>query len=442
MNDHIKKEFEKKCMAPEEAMELIGSGDRIYIGTMSSVAYGLCQALSRRISDPDRPLRDITIASGNIVVAPPGMEKPDPEHYAGITTYFMGNWERSCQAYIPVDYTSVHLSRSDLWCRQTSGVNVAFFEVSPPDEDGYMSYGPTGVGINVHLKKAVSRIILQVNRRIPYVCGENNRIHYSEADAIVRLDREPVSVSGYDVNETVRAISGHIVEQIPDGACIQLGLGSLCSAIGFGLREKNDLGVHSEMLSDPMMGLMKNGNITNRNKAIYKGKSVASFAFGSREFYDFMDHNEDLHFLPYTEVTNPVNIAKNDRAISINSALTMDLLGQVCADNLNGQQFSATGGQVDFVRGAQMSKEGKSFIAAASTVNSRKAGRRSRIVSRLPAGSVVTTTRADVQYIATEYGCVDLKPLCMRDRVRAMISLAHPDYRDQLRDEAKEAGMI
>ena len=216
----------------------------------------------------------------------------------------------------------------------------------------------------------------------------------------------------------------------------------MSNAVGFGLSARNDLGIHSEMLSDSMMELIKQGVVTNRRKTFLPGKTVASFALGPKGLYRFMDHNESLYFAPFPIVNDPVNIAKNDNMISINTALSIDLMGQVCADNISGVQYSATGGQVDFVRGVQMSRGGKSFIAVTSTFESRGKGKQSRIVSRFPSGTAVTTTRADVQYVVTEYGCVNLKPLTMRDRVRAMISLAHPDFRTSLMEEAKQAGML
>lgn len=231
------------------------------------------------------------------------------------------------------------------------------------------------------------------------------------------------------------------MEQIPDGACIQLGLGGVSNAVGFGLAQKNDLGVHSELMTESIMELMKQGVVTNRRKTYLPGKTVAGFTYGSPELYRFVDHNPDLYYLPFPEVNNPVNIAKNDCMISVNTALSIDLLGQVNADNFVGRQYSATGGQVDFIRGAQMSRGGKSFLAVTSVAENRKLGRQSRIVARFPVGTAVTTPRSDVQYVVTEYGCVNLKTLSLRDRAHALIELAHPEFRPQLIDEAREMGL-
>lgn len=255
-------------------------------------------------------------------------------------------------------------------------------------------------------------------------------------------DDELPAATELEPDDAVRKISDYIVEQVPDGATIQLGLGGLASAVGYGLRSKNDLGIHSELMSDVMMHLMREGVVTNRKKTAFPGKSVASFAFGSKELYQYMDHNPDFYFMPFTKVNDPAVIARNDNMISINTAMPIDLFGQVAADSLGGHQQSGTGGQVDFVRGAQRAKNGKSFFALTSTLTSKKKGRLSRIVSAFPPGTAVTTPRSDVQYVATEFGCVNLKPLTMRDRVQAMIGLAHPQFREQLREEARQMGVL
>ena len=196
------------------------------------------------------------------------------------------------------------------------------------------------------------------------------------------------------------------------------------------------------MMTDSIMHLMKNGNITNERKSYMKGKTVASFTLGSRELYEFIDHNDKMWYEPFPVVNSPLNIAKNDNAVSVNGAIQIDLYGQVVADNIAGRQFSAVGGQLDFVIGAQLSRGGKSFIASTSTNTSKNGIRTSRIVSVLAPGTAVTTPRAEVQYVVTEYGCVNLKPLTMRDRAKALISLAHPDYRDELKEDAKKTGLI
>lgn len=243
------------------------------------------------------------------------------------------------------------------------------------------------------------------------------------------------------MDETLTRISRFIVEQVPDGATIQLGLGGVSGAVGFGLEHKNDLGIHSEMMTNSMMHLMKLGVVNNRRKSYIPGKAVVGFALGSQALYEFTDHNPDLFFAPYSFVNDPFVIAKNNHMISVNTAMSIDLFGQVAADSMAGRQQSAVGGQVDYVRGAQLSKGGKSFIALPSTLETSR-GRSSRIVASFPAGTAVTTSRHDVQYVVTEYGCVNLKPLSMEARTRALIGLAHPDFRDELEAQANQLGLL
>lgn len=438
MNEHIYQDpaFQAKLVSPEEAVKIVNSGDIVYVGCNTSTANVLCNALGNRKDE----LENVTIATGIGTLAAETLQILDPRNFR-ISTVFMGSWERKNSKYVPVDYTSVHLSQAYIWCKETAPADVAFFDVSLPDENGYMSFGPSGCAINTHVKEAAKKIILQINRHTPYVFGENNLIHFSEADLITEGDFELATLPSPPNDDITQKISEYLLEQISDGACIQLGIGGLSNAVGKGLVNKNDLGVHSELMNDSIMELMKLGVANNSRKNFMPGKTVSAFAFGSKELYQYIDRNPDVYFMPFKTVNDPVTIAKNDNVISINTALTIDIMGQVCSDTIAGRQYSATGGQLDFVRGAQMSKGGKSFIAVTSTAQTKN-GRVSRIVSRLPAGSAVTTLRSDLQYVVTEYGCVNLKPLTMRERVHAMISLAHPDERPQLTEDAKRFGLI
>lgn len=431
-----KEEYKQKLCSPQEAVRCVQDGDRVYIGTCSTVAGVLTDALDARREE----LTDVTVCSGQIVQDLPifRCSADGPFHFL---SYFTGPGEREAQKRGNLRYTSMYLSNIDRWCEDYLPGCVAFLEVSPPDENGYMSYGAYGVSFHDYVRKQARKVVLQVNRQQPYTCGQQNLIHISQADAVVETDVPDGQVPDAPATPEMKKIAEQIVEQVPDGAVIQLGLGGLSSAIGYGLKEKNDLGIHSEMLTNSMMELIRNGNVTNRCKQVLPGKSAAAFAFGSEELYRFADHNEDLYFAPYTFINNPYVIARNDNVISINTAMAIDLYGQVAADNLGGRQQSSVGGQVDYVRGAQMSKGGRSYIALTS-LHKNKKGSSSRIVAAFPPGTAVTTSRQDVQYVVTEYGCVNLKKLPMPDRARALIELAHPDQRTQLRDQAKALGLL
>lgn len=428
--------YQEKLRTAAQAVKCVKSGDRVYIGTASSIAYKLTEALYGRKDE----LEDVVICQGLTPRRLP-VFLPEARGHFSTTTYFAGPGERLGIKNGQTTFTSFHLSQIELWCRRVARANVAFLEVSPPDGEGYLSYGAYGTAFHDCIREVADTVVLQINPNAPYVYGEKNKIHVSQADFLVEAADELDTIPNLPFDDVLKTISRFIVERVPDGATLQLGLGGVSNAVGFGLRDKNDLGIHTEMLTDSMMELARLGVVNNSRKTFLPGKTVTSFALGTRALYDYIDHNEDLYFAPYAMVNDPCVIARNDSMISVNTAMAVDLYGQVAADCMGGRQQSATGGQVDYVRGAQMSRGGKSFIALPSTLE-HKAGVGSRIVSAFPAGTAVTTARSDVQFVVTEYGCVNLKELTMDDRARALIRLAHPDFRDGLREDAKAMGLI
>lgn len=433
----MRRKIAAKCVTLKEAVQMVQSGDRVYLGIASSTANALCDALRERGNE----LEGVTLCTLQALGDSKILTEMDP-HAFQVETGFMGPWEREARKKGRVDYTSVHLSQVDIWCEKTAKPDIAFLEVSLPDQDGFMCYGASGIGVGEYIKNAAERIILQINPNVPYIYGAHNLIHYSEAAVLTEAASPIPEVCSGEIDEATQKISDFLLDQIPDGACLQLGIGSLSNAIGYGLKNKNDLGIHTEMMTNSMMELLQLGCVTNSRKTFMPGKSVCVFALGTRALYRFIDHNADLYFAPFPVVNAPETIAKNKDMISVNTAISVDLFGQVNADNFCGRQYSSTGGQLDFVRGAQMSQGGKSFIALNALAGNPETGGQSKIVCRFPAGTAVTTPRSDVQYVVTEYGCVNLKELSMRGRVRAMISLAHPDFRGPLEEEARAAGMI
>ncbi|MBR6956599.1 MAG: acetyl-CoA hydrolase, partial [Firmicutes bacterium] len=291
------------------------------------------------------------------------------------------------------------------------------------------------------VKEASKYVIVQVNSNTPYVLGEGNKIHVSEVDAIVEADWKYDDYTAGEPDEISTQIAKHVLREIQDADTIQLGLGNISIAIGYGLKEFNDLGVYTELLAQPMYELMESGNVTNKYKGFMDGKTVFSFSFGSPDLYKALDHNPDYYVAPFPFVNDPRNIAKNRHMISINSTMSFNLFGEAAADCIGWKQQSGTGGQGDFVRGAQWSEGGKSIIATSSSF--MKNGKRiSKIVPYFAPGTAVTTPRSDIHYVATEFGCIDVRALTMQDRARAMISLAHPDFREELTSQAKAAGLI
>ena len=440
-NKDWKKEYESKKVSAAEAVSCIKSGDRVYAGTASSVAYGLLDALWERRGELD----GVEIQSSQAFESSAIYEQYEDNPFS-INTYFVGVNERKMYRHgKPVRFTSFHLSEAYIWAKENAMPHVCLFEVSEPDENGNMSYGPSGVAVQEALKEYAlehgSKIILEVNKHVPYVLGEGNTINVSEADYIVEYDRPILSYETPATDEIAEQISSHIMPLVPDGATIQLGLGTISTAIGYGLMNKNDLGIHTELFNQPMIDLIENGNVTNRCKGYMDGVSVYSFSLGTEKLYDFLDHNPSMYCVPFSVSNDPRNIAKNKKMISINSTMSIDIYGQCASECMAWNQQSGCGGQLDFVRGAQWSEGGKSIIATTSSFV--KNGKRiSKIVPCFAPGSVVTTPRSDVQYVATEYGCVNLKPLSMGDRARALIELAHPDFRAELREAAKEHNLI
>lgn len=438
MNKKIFEEVRGKILTPKKAVEIVCSGDRVFIGITCNVAYDLAEALWERRLE----LENIKLIS-SLIINPISLytEKTETLPFE-IITPFLGYWEKAAVKYgRSCNYTSLHLSQLDVWFHKIGKPNVAFLAVSMPDENGNVSFGPSGGSIYPYVLDTADKVIVEIVEDMPYVKGQNAVFPLRKADAVVISQKNISYLQDSEADETTKKISEIIIPEIPDGATIQLGIGSLSSALGNELKNKNDLGIFTEMFCTSMMGLMKSGNVTNKKKGFLDGKSVFAFSVGTKEMYEFMHENEHIYSAPFAFVNDPRTIMKNKFMISINTAMAMNVYGEVAAEAIGYKQQSAVGGQLDFIRGSQWSEGGKSFIAMASSFV--KDGRRiSKINLNFPKGTPVTTPRSDVQYVVTEFGCVNLKLLTMRERVRAMISLAHPDFRDELMQQAKDANMI
>jgi len=310
-------------------------------------------------------------------------------------------------------------------------------EVAPMDRHGYFSLALNGSYIDAMLDKT-KRIFLEVNDRQPRgLCG--SLIHISQVDAIVEYNHDLPVLPPVQLDEVSKTIGGLSAERIPDGACLQLGIGAIPDATGMALKAKHDLGIHTEMFTDSMVELIECGAVNNSKKQIHRGKTVTTFAFGSQRIYDYIDDNPAVEILPVEYVNDPDVICQNDNMISINAAVEVDLFGQVCAESVGTKHMSGSGGQIDYVRGACQSRGGKSFIAFTSTA---KGGTISKIKPILTPGAVVTTSKNDVDYIVTEYGVAHLRGRSLGERARQLIAIAHPDFRDELTFEAKKRGIM
>ena len=431
-------EYRSKLRSAEVAiLENIHSGDGVYVGGVNVGTHSL-NALYRLVDEGRLSgLRLYCVTTCN-----DGHELMDhvfePEQLA-FDTYFMTGTERVLMGARKMYYSPMQFGNYD-GCIETIKPEVCMILMTPPDDEGYCNIGPncyTCTPLNY-----CRRIIAQISRTLPEVNGTCHRVHVSQIDAFVEAD-EKLAMAGSVTRVTPEEeqIADNILNYIKDGACIQLGYGGIANAIGFRLKSLKHLGIHTEVLTESIMELIECGAVDNSRKSYFPGQSSVGFVFGSQKQYEYIHRNKDFIFGTFSEIVRPEKIAQIDDMISINGAVSVDLTGQVCAESIGGVQYSGTGGQLDFVRGASMSRGGYSFIAFPSTATPRS-GRKSRIVFQLDQGSVVTTPRTDVQWVATEYGCVNLQYKSIPDRVKLLISIAHPDYRDELFFQAKEAGLL
>ena len=339
-----------------------------------------------------------------------------------------------------IEYITSHFSQFEDIVERQLKPGYLLANVAPMDDEGYFSlgYAPNGRAA----ADAGARVILQVNRLMPAVCSDYYKVHIDEVDALCESDTPIAEFPDPEPTETDRIVAGHIAGRIQNGATIQLGYGSLPSAIGLCLMDFKDLGVHTEVFTNTMTMLMKHGAVNNSKKKLYPGLSVTGFCQGTKETYDFLDNNKNVLNKKLSWVNDPEVIAMNNDMVSINSCMSVDLRGQVCSESLGFNTSGGSGGQLDFVRGARKAPGGKSYIAMHSVARMKNGDRISKITLSLSPGSVVTVPRNDVHFIVTEYGVAEMADCSTRAKALNLISIAHPDFRDQLHFEAKKNNII
>ncbi|MBN1300363.1 MAG: acetyl-CoA hydrolase/transferase family protein [Melioribacteraceae bacterium] len=441
VKDYKKKEaawlgkYNSKTMRADDAVKVIKSGHRIVIQPGCAAPMELIRAMVRRKDE----LRDVIIYHilivGDLPYTEPGMEK----HFRHVA-FFMGGNTRKAVNEGRADFMPIFLSEVTLLFKKgILKADVALINVSPPDEHGFCSYGIDVGNIKTPAEKA-DIVIAQVNSKMPRGLG-NSFIHINKIDYIVEHDEPLMELPQVDPKTSPEIIKiyddigRNVAELIEDGATLQMGIGAIPDSVLKYLHTKNDLGVHTEMFSDGMIELVEEGVITGELKTLHQGKIVAGFVLGTKRSYDFLDNNPIFEFHPQEYVNDPFVIAKNYKMVAINSAIEIDLTGQVCADSIGTKLYSGIGGQVDFIRGASHSEGGKPIIALPSATKDMKI---SRIVPTLKPGAGVVTSRGDVDYIVTEYGRARLWGKTIKERARELIRIAHPDFRDQLTQFAKE----
>ncbi|MGN8891261.1 butyryl-CoA:acetate CoA-transferase [Dysosmobacter sp. HCP28S3_G4] len=433
----IREAYNQKLRTPEEAVKVVRNGDWIDYGWNACAPVALDRALAERYQE----LHDVKVRGAVLMARPAIMSVPDTAEHFIWNSWHMGGLERKlidegCAYYIPLRYSEL----PRYYRENVDPIHVAMIQVAPMDDEGYFSYGLNASHLQALFEKA-EVIILEVNRKYPRCHGgDDTRIHISRVDMVVEggdpdLNQLPAAAP----NEVDRAVADLIVSQIPDGACLQLGIGGMPNAVGSLIAQSDlkDLGVHTEMYVDAFVDLALAGKINGSKKAIDQGLQVFAFGAGTQKLYDYLHENPQCRAYP-VDYTNDVRvIAQLDNFISINNAVDVDLFGQVNAESSGIRHISGAGGQQDFVLGAYLSKGGKSFVCCASTIRGKDGSLQSRIRPTLREGSVVTDTRCNVQYLVTEYGMVNLKGATTWERAERIISIAHPDFREELIREAE-----
>jgi len=421
--------YRSRIVSAQEAVKCIKSGDRVVLGHACGEPRVLPDAMVARASE----LRDVEVvhmvAMGKSLYAQPEMEG----HFRH-NGLFIGGPTRKAVAEGRADYTPCYFHQiPGLFREGVLPVNVALITVTPPNKHGFVNLG-VSVDYTRQIVMSADIVIAEVNPNMPHTGGDSS-IRIQDIDYFVPSELPILELNPPVLGEVEKAIGSNIASLIKDGDCLQLGIGAIPDAVLSFLEEKKDLGVHSEMVSDGVMKLVEAGVINCSRKNLHSNKIIITFAMGTRKFYEWLDENPMVEAYPVDYVNDPTVIAKNDNLVSINSALSVDLLGQVAADTLGPKQFSGVGGQVDFVRGATNSKGGRSIIAIPATAAK---GTLSRIAVTLDRGQAVTTGRYDVDYVVTEFGVASLKGRTNLERSEALINIAAPQFRDQLRQERNQ----
>jgi acyl-CoA hydrolase len=429
-----------RTISADEAANFVRSGMWLDYGV------GLCQpdVFDKALAARRDSLENVKFRSC-LSMKPRAVIEADPEgkHFFWFSWHFSGYDRRKHDCgrcnYLPLNLGEV----PDYYRRFLDPVDMVILKTCPMDGDGYFNFSASNIWHRAVIERA-RMVVVEVSRGLPYAHGRHNGVHSSEIDYILEGDDEPApELPNPPPTEADRAVARRIAAEVEDGACLQIGIGGMPNAVCALLLESGvrDLGVHTEMLTDGIVELYKGGRITGSRKTLDPGKIVYTFALGSSRLYEAIDHNDDFVCCEVDYTNLPHNLMRNDRVISINNTTQIDLQGQAASESDGHRHLSGTGGQLQFVRGAYASNGGKSFICLASTYEKR-GERRSRIVLNLTAGNVVTTPRSDVMYVVTEYGMVNLKGRSVAERAKALISIAHPDFREPLEREAYALGLI
>ena len=421
-------QYKQKVVTPAEAVKAVKSGDRVFLTGNCSVPNIILSALVDRAPE----LKDVEICQA-LTIGSADYVSPEMEGHLRVNTMFISHNIREAVQNGRADFTPVLLSEFPLLFKdKILPLNVAFVHLSPPDPHGYCSYG-LEVGLSKTPAESADIIIAEVNEQMPRTLGDSF-IHVSALDYIVPVDYPLPELPMGDgkPSDTVKKIAGYIADLIPDEATMQMGIGAIPDAVLNYLFDKKDLGIHTELFSDGVIDLVEAGVLTNSKKTLHPGKIVVGFILGTKRLYDWVHNNPLIEFLRTEYINDPFIVSQNDRMVAVNSAIEIDLTGQICADSIGTKLYSGVGGQLDFIYGASRSKGGVPIIAVPSTAKDF-----SRIVPTLKKGAGVVTTRNHIHYVVTEYGVADLYGKTIHERAQSLIDVAHPQFREELTKEAK-----
>jgi len=426
-------DYKSKLRSADEAVKLIRSGDSVYYGGNAAIPQGLVRALARRRDE----LRDVRLSHVLLIGQDP-LSTPEMAGHFRHNSLFVGPADREAVNDGRADYTPVFLYLIPrLFLEKIVPLDVTMVQVSPPDNHGFMS-----LGVEVLASKAACQmaktVIVQVNDKMPRILGDSF-LHVGRVHAIVEHSEALPTLQSKPATEVEKAIASHIVKMIEPGCTMQMGIGGIPDAVYQAMEGPLDLGIHTEMISDGAWRAIERGVVTGNRKTLHRGKVVITFALGSEALYEYLNNNPFIEAHPSDYVNDPFIVGQNENLVAINSAVEIDLTGQVCSDSVGARIYSGFGGQVDFIRGAARSKGGKPVIALPSLA---QGGKTSRITPFLKTGAGVVTSRADVHWVVTEYGAVNLFGKNLRQRAEALIGIAHPGFKEELERAAKERKLL
>lgn len=425
--------YKSKIISIEEAARYVKSNNIIFLSGNAATPGHFITQLAARKEELENVQVNHLLMMGEDPLSAPGMEK----HFRH-NSLFVGPADRLAVNEGRSDYVPVFLFEiPSIFLNRLIPINFAYVHVSPPDEHGFMSFGVECVASKAAAESA-DFVVAQVNENMPRTLGDSF-LHISRVHRIVEHNQEIPILNKKGFTEVERKIGEYIADLVDDGSTIQMGIGGIPDAVLAAMVDKKDLGVHTEMISDGIVEGIEKGFITNRKKTLHTGKVIGTFVLGSKRLYDFVDNNPYFEIHPTNYTNNPFVVAQNERMVAINSAIEVDITGQVCSDSIGSRIYSGFGGQVDFIRGAAYSKGGKPIIALPSTA---KNDTLSKITTQIKPGAGVVTTRADVHYVVTEYGVAYLHGKNLRQRAHELANIAHPNFRDELLHYAKEQNYL